>query len=59
MTGQGFEASLLDAEVLGQVLRGINAADVPSRLLDYELTRLRDVQGLVRAGKRFSRSFAS
>ncbi|MBT2501705.1 FAD-dependent monooxygenase [Curtobacterium sp. ISL-83] len=58
MTGQGFDASVLDAEALGRELRHAGRDDVPSRLQRYERVRLDDVQRLVRGGQRFSRAFA-
>ncbi|WP_306344845.1 FAD-dependent monooxygenase [Micromonospora sp. 4G55] len=58
MTGQGFDASVLDAETLARELRAAAAGDVPARLERYERIRLDDVQRLVRGGQRFSRSFA-
>ncbi|WP_216870481.1 FAD-dependent monooxygenase [Modestobacter excelsi] len=58
MTGQGFDASVLDAEALAQELWDAAPDGVPARLERYERVRLDDVQQLVRGGQRFSRSFA-
>jgi 2-polyprenyl-6-methoxyphenol hydroxylase-like FAD-dependent oxidoreductase len=59
MTGQGFDASLQDAETLAQALTHAAPADVPERLRDYENARLGHVQRLVRGGQQFSRSFST
>ena len=58
MTGQGFDASVRDAEVLATLLHDADPFDAPARLHDDERARLSDAQRLVRSGQAFSRSFA-
>ncbi|WP_442576370.1 FAD-dependent monooxygenase [Microbacterium sp. F51-2R] len=59
MTGQGFDASLRDAETLARVLEGARPDDAPDRLAAYQRERLEDARRLVMGGQRFSRSFAA
>lgn len=59
MTGQGFDASLDDAEALARVLRDAGPTTAADRLMDYERARLSDAQRLVERGKSFSRSYAA
>ncbi|EJL22712.1 FAD-dependent monooxygenase [Novosphingobium sp. AP12] len=60
MTGGGFTASLIDAEILAEALDGsIARGSVVPALLRYEKLRLADVRKLVRSGQDFSRAFAA
>lgn len=56
MTGNGFSASVTDAEVLAEALS--SHRDPRLALSDYQDRRLDSVRGLVRGGQQFSRSFA-
>jgi 2-polyprenyl-6-methoxyphenol hydroxylase-like FAD-dependent oxidoreductase len=57
MTGQGFDASLVDAEVLAAALTAASPETVEACLENYEARRLNDARRLVLGGQRFSRSF--
>jgi 2-polyprenyl-6-methoxyphenol hydroxylase-like FAD-dependent oxidoreductase len=58
MTGNGFSASLEDAEALADALTGATTDDIDNALSNYEMSRLREVRDLVRSGQDFSRSFS-
>jgi 2-polyprenyl-6-methoxyphenol hydroxylase-like FAD-dependent oxidoreductase len=58
MTGSGFAASVADASALVRALDGVDTADVPAALEDYEGERLRAARDLVLSGQSFSRNFA-
>jgi 2-polyprenyl-6-methoxyphenol hydroxylase-like FAD-dependent oxidoreductase len=59
MTGSGFDASLADAEALGEAMSRVESPDdVPAALADYEASRLPEARRLVESGQSFSRSFA-
>lgn len=60
ITGNGFSASLSDAEALAKcVAQGIAGSAAEMALWEYETARLNSVRSLVQAGQQFSRSFAS
>jgi 2-polyprenyl-6-methoxyphenol hydroxylase-like FAD-dependent oxidoreductase len=61
MTGNGFRASLLDAEALAECLSGEVSGSGPlqSSLVKYQTLRLNDVRRLVQSGQDFSRNFAA
>jgi 2-polyprenyl-6-methoxyphenol hydroxylase-like FAD-dependent oxidoreductase len=59
MTGQGFGASMIDAEALAEaVSHGLRGPAAARALQAYEEARLGSVRRLVRTGQEFSRSFA-
>jgi 2-polyprenyl-6-methoxyphenol hydroxylase-like FAD-dependent oxidoreductase len=58
MTGNGFSASLTDAETLAMcVSRGLAGSSAEMALFEYETARLNSVRSLVQSGQQFSRSF--
>jgi 2-polyprenyl-6-methoxyphenol hydroxylase-like FAD-dependent oxidoreductase len=61
MTGNGFAASILDAEALADCLSGTvsGSGALEASLLEYQTLRLNDVRRLVQSGQDFSRGFAA
>jgi 2-polyprenyl-6-methoxyphenol hydroxylase-like FAD-dependent oxidoreductase len=60
MTGNGFSASLSDAEALAECLAGgIRRGSAEQALIEYQAMRLSSARSLVQSGQQFSRSFAS
>jgi 2-polyprenyl-6-methoxyphenol hydroxylase-like FAD-dependent oxidoreductase len=60
MTGNGFSASLNDAEALAQsVTGGVCGLRASQALRRYEAIRLNSARSLVRSGQQFSRAFAA